>query len=63
MALRHQHWLVLPLSTMQGDRLAKPVNSGMYVTERNVRLGSAAVIETNLGPMAALGWMAAIHPR
>ena len=43
MALRHQLWLVLPLSITDGDRLGKHVNSGMYGVGSDVRLGSVAV--------------------
>jgi hypothetical protein len=61
-ALRHQLWLVLPLSRTDGDRSEKPVNSGMYVIERNVRFGSIAVIQTNSSSMAALGRLADTQP-
>ena len=44
MALRHQLWLILPLSDTNSDRLERPVNSGMYVIEWNVRFGSVAII-------------------
>ena len=37
MALRHQLWLDLPLSTKHGDRTEMPVNSGMYGVGGNAR--------------------------
>ena len=39
MALRHQLWLVLPLSITDGDIPGEPVNSGMYGDGEDVRYG------------------------
>ena len=61
-ALRHQLWLVLPLSITDGDRSEKPVNSGIYGVGSNVRFGSLAVIQTNSSPMTGLGWKADTRP-
>ena len=62
-ALRHQLWLVLPLSTRDTDRLEKPVNSGMYGVGGNVRFGSAAVVQTVSSLMSGLGRLADADPR
>jgi hypothetical protein len=61
-ALRHQLWLVLPLSITDGDRSEKPVNSGIYGVGSNVRFGSVAVVPPNSSPMTGLGWIADTQP-
>ena len=57
-ALRHQLWLVLPLSIKDGDRTVNPVNSEIYGVRSNDRFGSVAVVQGNSNPMAALEWQA-----
>ena len=54
-ALRHQLWLVLPLSITDGDTPGKPVNSGMYGVGGDVCFGSVAVTRADSTRMAALG--------
>jgi hypothetical protein len=61
-ALRHQLWLVLPLSNTDGDRPGMPVNSEMYGVGGNVRFGSVAAVQLNSSPMAALGRKADVRP-
>jgi hypothetical protein len=61
-ALRHQLWLDLPLSTKHGDRTEMPVNSGMYGVGGNARFGSVAVVQTNSTRMAGLEWKADTLP-
>jgi len=61
-ALRHQLWLDLPLSTMDCDWPGKPVNSGKYGVRGNVRFGSIAAIQTDSSAMSGFGWKADIRP-
>ena len=63
MALRHQLWLVLPLSITDGDTPGKPVNSGMYGVGGDVCFGSIAAVQTDSNSMTALGRIAVIDQR